>query len=131
MAYECQACFTRFIEQYAKRDAYNTRVCPSCGYEQLKLLPINWGQRGTNRMGTPEDIAADKYFTPPTLTAMLIKALHEDLESESESEAEGRKYYLDTIKSTFKEWLKTVGIPHQMSEDATRQLLITLVDEPE
>ena len=35
-----------------------------------------------------------------------------------------------TVKEVFKEWLKTVGLPTQMSEESTRQLLITLVDEP-
>ena len=70
-------------------------------------------------MGTPEDVAAEKYFTPPTLTEMLVNA--------------DTFFYPDqlaTAKEVFKEWLKTVGLPTQMSEESTRQLLITLVDEP-
>lgn len=81
-------------------------------------------------MGTPEDVAAEKHFTPPTLTTMLIKALHEDYEPECESEAKAREWYLSTIKSTLKEWLRTVSLPQQMFEESARQLLITLVDEP-
>ena len=75
-----------------------------------------------------------------TLTKMLVKALHEDLEPESEPEAEAREYYLTTIKDTYKEWLRTVELPdYYVSDDhdvtfnateSTRQLLITLVDEP-
>jgi len=35
------------------------------------------------------------------------------------------------IKAVVKEWLETVSLPQQMSEESTRQLLICLVDEPE
>ena len=77
-------------------------------------------------MGTSEDVAAEKYFTPPTLTAML----RGNLWMEPECGVHAIEDELNTIKSTIKEWLKTVGLPWQMSEESTRQLLITLVDEP-
>ena len=70
-------------------------------------------------MGIPEDVAAEKYFTSPTLTEMLVNA--------------DTFFYPDqliAVKEVFKEWLRTVGLPTQMSEESTRQLLITLVDEP-
>ncbi len=79
-------------------------------------------------MGTPEDVAAERYFTPPTLTTSLRSNLN--MEPENDAQAQAIKDTLDTIKSTFKEWLRTVGLPQQMSEESTRQLLITLVDEP-
>ena len=79
-------------------------------------------------MGTSEDVAAEKYFTPHTLTEMLKSSL--SMEPESDAHAQAIEDELSTIKSTFKEWLKTVGLPRQMSEESTRQLLITLVDEP-
>jgi len=72
---------------------------------------------------------AEKYSTPSTLTGMLRANLY--MEPECDAEAEDIKCCLDTIKSTFKEWLETVSLPRQMSEESTRQLLITLVDEPE
>lgn len=81
-------------------------------------------------MGTPEDVAAEKHFTPPTLTAMLTRALDQGYELRFESETEAHKRYLDTIKFTIKEWLRTVGMPYPMGTESTRNLLITLVDEP-
>ena len=79
-------------------------------------------------MGTPEDVATEKYFTPPTLTTMLRDALN--MEPQSDAHAQAMEDTLTTIKSAFKDWLRTVGLPQQMSEESTRQLLITLVDEP-
>ena len=79
-------------------------------------------------MGTPEDVAAEKYFTPLTLTAMLRSNLN--MEPENDTQAQAIEDTLTGIKSTFKDWLRTVGLPQQMSEESTRQLLITLVDEP-
>ena len=79
-------------------------------------------------MGTPEDVAADKHFTPPTLTEMLRAAFMVQLESSANAQA--IEDDLIFIKTTFKDWLRTVGLPYQMSEESTRQLLITLVDEP-
>lgn len=73
-------------------------------------------------MGTPEDVAADKHFAPPTLTGMLKEGM---LDPYPYPDA------VDRVKEIFKEWLKTVGLPQQMSEEATRQLLIALVDEPQ
>lgn len=85
-------------------------------------------------MATPEDVAAKKHFTSPTLTTMLRDNLKEMpevcMEPECDAHTQAIEDELGTIKSTFKEWLKTVGISHQMSEESTRQLLITLVDEP-
>ena len=67
-------------------------------------------------------------LTRTTLTEMLRVNLNMD--PECDTEAKAIKDTLDTIKTTFKEWLKTVGLPQQMSEKSTRQLLVTLVDEP-
>jgi len=72
-------------------------------------------------MGTPEDVATEKHFTPPTLTEMLKEEM---LDPYPEPDA------VDVVKRIFKDWLRTVGLPSQMSEESTRQLLITLVDEP-
>ena len=80
-------------------------------------------------MGTAEDVAADKHFTPPTLTAALRSNL--GMEPECDTEAQANEDTLTTIKSTFKDWLRTLYLSHQMSEESTRQLLITLIDEPE
>ena len=77
-------------------------------------------------MGTPEDVAAEKYFTPPTLTGMLKELWHyEDIAP---------------AKRIFKEWLKTVDLPHYHSFDrdgnafnateSIQHLIIQLVDEP-
>ena len=79
-------------------------------------------------MGTPEDVAAEKYFTPPTLTTMLRDSLY--MEPECDADIKAIEDTLNAIKTTFKDWLKVVGLPYQMSEESTRQLLITLVDEP-
>jgi len=79
-------------------------------------------------MGTPEDVAAEKHFTPPTLTEMLRTNL--GMEPECDTDFQAIEYELCTIKSTFKEWLRTVGLSRQISKESTRQLLITLVDEP-
>lgn len=38
IAYECQACFTRFTEQSAGKDTYRKRVCPSCGHSESKVV---------------------------------------------------------------------------------------------
>lgn len=73
-------------------------------------------------MGTPEDVAAEKYFTPPTLTEMLkVLGYSEDIE---------------LAKRIFKEWLRTIGLGDLTSRtlrsdivESTRKLLITLVDE--
>lgn len=79
-------------------------------------------------MGTPENVAAEKYFTPPTLTAMLRGNLW--MEPECDAHAQAIEDELNTIKTTLKEWLQTVGLPSPASVASTRQLLITLVDEP-
>ena len=79
-------------------------------------------------MGTPEDVAAEKHFTPLTLTLMLKNSL--EMEAVSSIQTQAIEDTLTAIKSTFKDWLRTVGLPQQMSEESTRQLLITLVDEP-
>ena len=63
-----------------------------------------------------------------TLTTMLRDNLK--MEPECDAEAKAIEETLHTIKATFKDWLRTVGLPWQMSEESTRQLLITLVDEP-
>lgn len=79
-------------------------------------------------MGTPEDVATEKHFTPPTLTEMLNKnAAH------YESMEEGAVIFLEDAKIVFKEWLRTVslgGIEDYGIADDTRNLLVTLVDEP-
>lgn len=77
-------------------------------------------------MGTPEDVAAEKHFTPPTLTKMLKGGMldpypHPDT--------------VDRVKGIFKEWLRTVSLGGMTEHtlvviEATRKLLITLVDEP-
>lgn len=68
-----------------------------------------------------------------TLTEMLNeKAYH------YESMDEGAIVYIEEAKSIFKDWLKTVCLPEYLDLDGrntnatsrTRQLLITLVDEP-
>ena len=74
-----------------------------------------------------------------TLTKMLT-ALHEDLPAKSKVETEFREWYLKIIKDTFKEWLKTVGLPDHINygkggvsfnaTESTRKLLITSMDEP-
>ena len=77
-------------------------------------------------MGTPEDVACEEYFTPPTLTKSL-KVL-------------GYKRDIVLAKRVFKEWLRTVGlsdytcygrggVPFSATE-SIRKLLIILVDEP-
>jgi len=75
-------------------------------------------------MGTPEDVAAEKYFTPPTLTEMLKENM---LDPYPIPDA------VDKVKEIFKEWLRTVGLPDSrfwQAPESIRQLLITLVDEP-
>ena len=79
-------------------------------------------------MGTPEDVAAEKHFTPSTLTEMLRSNL--SMEPESDAHAQVIEDELNTIKSTFKEWLRTVGLPGLGTEEPIRRLLMTLVDEP-
>ncbi len=60
-----------------------------------------------------------------TLTTMLLEESfhYDDISTEP-------TIYICNAKSVFKEWLRAVSIPRQMSEESTRQLLITLVDEP-
>jgi len=72
-------------------------------------------------MGTPEDVMAEKYFTPPTLTEMLVNC---DTYFEADQ--------ISASKRIFKEWLRTVGLPncYPNVEDGIKHLLITLIDEP-
>ena len=63
-----------------------------------------------------------------TLTTMLRNGLGMDAQSDQEYQA--TEDTLALIKKIFKDWLASVGLPQQMSEEATRQLLITLIDEP-
>lgn len=70
-------------------------------------------------MGGPEDAAAEKYFTPPTLTDMLVN-----------SDTSFHREQLTTAKEIFKDWLRTVSLPDYVGLPETRKLLITLVDEP-
>lgn len=83
-------------------------------------------------MATPEDVAADKHFTPPTLTTALRENLK--MEPGCDAEAQAIEEELTTIKSTFKEWLRTVGLAQGASTcviaENVRRLLIALVDEP-
>jgi len=75
-------------------------------------------------MGTVEDVAVEKHFTPPTLTEMLKEEM---LDPEPYPEA------VDKVKEIFKNWLRTVslgGVEDYGIADDTRNLLITLVDEP-
>jgi hypothetical protein len=66
---------------------------------------------------------------PLTLNQMLKENMGYE-NPECQAEVEAMEQELHTIKSTFKDWLRDVNIPTQMSEESTRQLLITLVDEP-
>ena len=79
-------------------------------------------------METPEDIAAERYFTPPVLRTMLRKTL--PIQPWSLYEAHKAEHILAMAKATFKDWLRTVGLPETMNAEETRRLLITLVDEP-
>ena len=79
-------------------------------------------------MGTPEDVATEKHFTPPTLTESLRSDL--DMEPTCDAEAQAMKDTLMSIKAILKRWLSTVGLPETMDAEETRRLLITLVDEP-
>lgn len=36
--YECQACFTRFTPMEQTNQEYRNGQCPSCGYEELKVI---------------------------------------------------------------------------------------------
>jgi len=75
-----------------------------------------------------------------TLTEMLYKAIN-DTPPESQPEKEANFYELECIKKVFKQWLKEVGLPDYFSinrdgkgfnaTESIRQLLITLVDEPD
>ena len=109
-------------------------ICTKCGRNLPWLVwdcphcNITSAVETEGKMGNSEDVAAERYFTPPTLTAMLRGNLNMD--PESDAEAQATKDTVIAIKSTFKEWLRTVGLPQQMSEESTRHLLITLVDEP-
>ena len=78
-------------------------------------------------MGTPEEMAAERHFTPPTLTEALrdklsIDALYHEYYNEEET--------LRDIKDAVKDWLRTAAKPQGLSQEATVKLLITLVDEP-
>jgi len=80
--------------------------------------------RGGKIMGTPEDVMAEKYSTPSTLTEMLRENLslgHNDID----------EHELSTIKGTFEKWLRNANIGSDFSSDLaqTRELLIDLVDE--
>ena len=79
-------------------------------------------------MEIPEDVAIDKYFTPPTLTRMLRDGLN--MEPKCDAEARAIEENLNLIKSVLKKWLRTVGLPDYVGLPETRKLLITLVDEP-
>jgi hypothetical protein len=79
-------------------------------------------------MNAPEDIAYEGYFTPPTLTGVLRSELA--MEPQSNGDFNAQEDTLRCIRSVFKNWLRTVDIPERSSVEATRQLLITLVDEP-
>ena len=84
-------------------------------------------------MRTPEDVATEKHFTPPTLTKQLYDCLWRPYKScspDPQSIVDLKGEIITSLKTVIKEWLRTVGLPQQMSEEATRQLLITLVDEP-
>ena len=74
----------------------------------------------------------DKWLKCRQPHATLTKMLRDNLMMEPKSDvaAKAIEDELNTIKATFKDWLRTVGLPRQMSEESTRQLLITLVDEP-
>ena len=52
------------------------------------------------------------------------------MDAQSDQEYQATEDTLALIKKIFKDWLASVGLPQQMSEEATRQLLITLIDEP-
>jgi hypothetical protein len=66
--------------------------------------------------------------TSATLTAMLRDNL--GMVPVSDAHAQAIELELNIIKSTFKVWIQTVGLHNGMVVESTRQLLITLVDEP-
>lgn len=72
---------------------------------------------------------------------VLTEMLRENLGTEPESDAEAKAIEdeLTLIKTVFKNWLKTVGLPDYWkvgarepfnATEAARKLLINLVDEP-
>jgi len=63
-----------------------------------------------------------------TLTQMLNNNFC--LELEGNSNRQVIEDEISTIKTTIKEWLRTVGLPEPAQVESTRNLLITLVDEP-
>jgi len=101
--------------------------------------PIRWVSRDSlqrlvvekkeTMMNGPEEAAMEKHFTPPTLTAALRSNL--GMEATCDAEVQAIEDELVTIKSTVKEWLRTVGLPCRMGVESIRHLLITLVEEPQ
>lgn len=75
-------------------------------------------------MGTPEDVACEKHFTPHTLTEMFL--------TREITDGTGSIPYpsIDVAKGIFKEWLRTVLIPYYPDLAEIKHLLIILVDEP-
>lgn len=66
-----------------------------------------------------------------TLTELLRERICDpDPWTEAQSEADEQE--VEAVKEVFKDWLKAIGLPpfYQSSEESTRQLIITLVDEP-
>ena len=72
-------------------------------------------------MGTPEDVAAEKYFTPPTLTEMLKENMFDPYPYPDA---------VDQVKEIVKKWLCIIGLTDCGTPEDTRRLLMTLVDEP-
>ena len=90
-------------------------------------------------MGGAEDTACEKYFTPPTLTKTLAEAVyHSDSVITAVDAGSWQDEFVELMKGTFKEWLKTVNLPQYYNPDgqccnateSLRKLLVTLVDEP-
>lgn len=66
-----------------------------------------------------------------TLTEMLSEKLNREPMTEQESIA--CELRIEEVKSIFKDWLKTVGLPvidYTDYTENTRKLLVALVDEP-
>lgn len=98
-------------------------ICSQCEQHPFALCSI-----GAKLL---KEAAMEKPIELPTLTKMLNeKAFH------YESMDEGAVIYVEEVKQVLKEWLKTVGLPNYFisnglnATEATRRLLITLVDEP-
>ena len=115
--------------RYVSKDIVNEtcgiverNICTKCGHNLPWLV---WdcphcnktsAEQTEGQMGTSEDVAAEKYFTPPTLTKALRSNLHMD--ALYDGEAQANEATLFTIKATFKEWLRTVGMPYSMTEES-------------